>query len=495
MSGRCRRAAEFDPALYLDEPTGEEACALREHARGCGDCRQELAAWEALRAELVADDTHPQPERLLAYADRRDALAPDDARLVSEHLLLCASCRDEVGVLERVRIEPAERPAPSPIGLSTPVKRRAAGWMAQLLAGLRRPALAYAAIILLAVPLLALWALRASETDKLQIARMSSYKSATRAQQAGGARLAEPAPLEHLAESAPPEARIEAAPAQPLRVLGALDTAGVSDQQPVSKPAELAASVSSASERASAVARAAPAAQAPLGDGPSAHQMDPTAVVPPPAAAAPAPSPAAETPKPEPEEPAVSGAMMRAADESQRAVAALSLDDPVLKTFSVAGNTIDFRPGTRDELDRADLADGFMLRVTVATAGGELEVKGPAGARSEDDAAAPIIVVAGGSTLEVRVFDLSTRADVRHRRRVDGAAGAGRAVTTGIMAMERARPRSDAMAERRQPATQVIDVWVDVERLGPGPYRIEIREEGASDLLAAPMELGLRKPD
>ena len=102
-------------------------------------------------------------------------------------------------VLERVRIEPAQRPAPSLSGLSVPVKRGAAGWLASLLAGLRRPALVYSAIFLLAGPLLVVWALRGSGVDKLQLARVSSYESATATEQVGGAYLAESIRRERLA--------------------------------------------------------------------------------------------------------------------------------------------------------------------------------------------------------------------------------------------------------------------------------------------------------
>jgi hypothetical protein len=110
VSAACERTSGVDIAAYLDDPGASRWRELHEHAASCAVCAAELAAWKCLRADLGAADEHPSEEQLLAYAESRSSLARDEVGLLSHHLAECASCRDEIAVLDSLRIEPVSRP-------------------------------------------------------------------------------------------------------------------------------------------------------------------------------------------------------------------------------------------------------------------------------------------------------------------------------------------------------------------------------------------------
>ena len=108
-----------------------------------------MRAWTELEIVLRGPADHPAPELLLRFEDEPGSLAAERRADLDRHLAGCASCRDELSSLRAFR--PAAASAPAPV--------RARPGLGDLLAALRRffwqPALAYALVLLLLVPLVA----------------------------------------------------------------------------------------------------------------------------------------------------------------------------------------------------------------------------------------------------------------------------------------------------------------------------------------------------
>jgi hypothetical protein len=365
-------------------------------------------------------------------------------------------------VLERVRIEPVERPVPSPSASSRPVKLRVAAWMEQVQAAIRRPAFLYAAIILLVVPWLAQWASRGPVAQKMQIARPLSQKAVSRS---------------------------ESIRSERLHALNYLDGGDAADQRRAQEPTSLGRRERVESEGIESEDDVAET----LADSPGVGAFVPSA----PSVASPAP-PAASLSARSSAAPSAPGGATVDLDELAAGAIAPRVDETasrsalssLQKGISVPKRTIEFRAGLRQEVDPSALADGFMLRVKVATAR-EPAAEASSGRRVEADGAVPVIEAPAGATLEVRIVDQSTRTDLRHRRRLANAP----VIAVPQMYALQDVPSSEPTAPREQSRTQEVDVWVDVEQLGAGPYRIEVRVAGVDEVLAEPMELRLRVPD
>ncbi len=149
MTARCVRALGIEINDYLDQPTAERWHEFAEHLSGCSVCAAEIRAWDALRATQDSED-HPHEDVLLDYVDDRNSLEAQTIERVKAHLSLCASCRDEVAVLGKVRIES--------VGESAEAHRPFAGMIADFLGRLRsvvwNPAFAYVLVAVLLVPTL-----------------------------------------------------------------------------------------------------------------------------------------------------------------------------------------------------------------------------------------------------------------------------------------------------------------------------------------------------
>jgi hypothetical protein len=112
----------------------------------------ESAALRALRESFTEDGGgHPAAELLLAYSDERSSLARDVVERIDAHLVECASCRDEVGVLGSLTISPAREANAAQEGTVRSVRQR----IVSALGGpVWRPALAFAVLVVLMVPTL-----------------------------------------------------------------------------------------------------------------------------------------------------------------------------------------------------------------------------------------------------------------------------------------------------------------------------------------------------
>ena len=143
----CQRVQEIDLAGFLASPRDAEFASFREHYPVCRECAAEVRAWTELEVLLRGPAEHPAPELLLRFEDEPMTLAAQRRAEVDRHLAGCVSCRDELSSLR------AFQPA------AAPVREHAAPGLGELLATVRRwfwqPALAYALVLLLLVPLVA----------------------------------------------------------------------------------------------------------------------------------------------------------------------------------------------------------------------------------------------------------------------------------------------------------------------------------------------------
>jgi hypothetical protein len=141
----CRRAFEHDLPGFLADPRAAEHAEFRDHYPRCAECAAEVRAWTELAVALgAAAGAHPEPERLLRFADAREVLPRDERAALEAHLAGCAACRDELAAL--ARFEPGALLAPAR------GDRAEGGLLAALRRALWHPAFAYALLLVLAVP-------------------------------------------------------------------------------------------------------------------------------------------------------------------------------------------------------------------------------------------------------------------------------------------------------------------------------------------------------
>lgn len=151
----CRRAYEIDLPAFLEDASGPAFADFRAHYPGCAACAAEVRAWTELdlqlRTAVPGGASHPEPERLAAYARDAQALAPGQRGGLEAHLARCRACRDELSALRTFLAsgvptvsEAADTDAQSP----------AARWLAVLRGLLWQPAFAYALLAAALVPTL-----------------------------------------------------------------------------------------------------------------------------------------------------------------------------------------------------------------------------------------------------------------------------------------------------------------------------------------------------
>lgn len=105
------RARELLPWLANDTLNAEERRPLEEHLASCEECRAE---WRETLDAFDAFDAHLPPAVLIERAEGQPSSLP--AAVVDRHLEICASCRQELALVEEGRQsledeEPEQRPA------------------------------------------------------------------------------------------------------------------------------------------------------------------------------------------------------------------------------------------------------------------------------------------------------------------------------------------------------------------------------------------------
>lgn len=357
----------------------------------------ESAALRALRESLAEDGGgHPAEELLLAYADERSSLAQDVVEEIDTHLATCASCRDEVGVLGSLTISPARE------AQATVARTEAAFWqrIVSVLSGpVWRPALAFAVLIVLTVPVL-----RMVGQDRAMLFEAIDHH-------------------DDVAMTVNDAPRFERPRAN--EVGAAADVVeGAAERK------------SDARAGGNAERRAITNALAPT--APSAHRgvtVPPTAVPPPPSAAglaeappSPAPAPLA-SPAPQVDEAHMAERQMRAARESDsrlsnafaaRGMAKQRIDEP----RSLAP-TIDYVPGGQVAIT-PDGAERVTLRILFVRDDGE-RVETRSGGPAVGQAGAGVMIAPSATEVDVVVISADGR---RNSRRVE--VGQGRATVSSV---------------------------------------------------------------
>lgn len=144
----CQRVDEIDLAGFLASPRDEAHAAFREHYPVCAECAAEVRAFTELDLLLRGPETHPAPDVLLRWEDEPMSL-PDARRAeLDRHVASCAGCRDELRALRGFAQALATERAPGveSVPAVASVFERLRGW-------LWNPALAYALVLVLLVPL------------------------------------------------------------------------------------------------------------------------------------------------------------------------------------------------------------------------------------------------------------------------------------------------------------------------------------------------------
>ncbi len=97
----CRRIEELDLPGFLEDPTGDEHRSFREHYPGCRECSAEIRVWTELHLELTAEaEPHPSPDDLLRLQDDPGSLPAEERVRLMGHLDSCAACLEEVRAME-----------------------------------------------------------------------------------------------------------------------------------------------------------------------------------------------------------------------------------------------------------------------------------------------------------------------------------------------------------------------------------------------------------
>ncbi len=166
----CLKAFEIDLPGFLARPREDEFASFRDHYPRCSECSAEVRAWTELDDRLrrpvgfgvgfaVGFDTesgaaavaqHPSAGILAGYEADPGALGATERRGLERHLTECPSCRDELRALGRFSPESlVPRPATAPRRPGS----RLGPWLASLGRLAWHPAVAYAVLILLMLPI------------------------------------------------------------------------------------------------------------------------------------------------------------------------------------------------------------------------------------------------------------------------------------------------------------------------------------------------------
>ncbi len=180
----CRRIETLDLPAFLNEPEAAAFDDFRSHYPGCPECSAEVRAWTELHLQLHAEaDDHPSVDELLRIQDAPDSLSTEDRERLTRHLSSCAACAEEVRAMEAFapapdseRIATAESAPAARAGVafsgSAPsaslrealrrdVERELAerpdpGWGRRVARVVWSPAFAYAALLVVTLPLVLL---------------------------------------------------------------------------------------------------------------------------------------------------------------------------------------------------------------------------------------------------------------------------------------------------------------------------------------------------
>jgi hypothetical protein len=166
--------------LYINGSlSSEEKSKVEEHLRNCPKCQKEIEEIRWLSSgvkeqEEVYASVHIEPEKLVIFAEEPKSLNPDEITFIEKHLSSCSECYEELQTLKRanLELEALER-----IKITKPAKEVSV-WektTAGLIWLVRKPALAYFIILLLAYPA-ARWLFRPSQSGTPPIPLVSSEK-------------------------------------------------------------------------------------------------------------------------------------------------------------------------------------------------------------------------------------------------------------------------------------------------------------------------------
>ncbi|MDG2304932.1 MAG: hypothetical protein P8R42_09785 [Candidatus Binatia bacterium] len=131
----CRRIEELDLPGFLEDPTDENFLSFREHYPACRDCSAEIHIWTELHMELGAD-AHPSIDEILMLQDAPASLSSKDRTRLLAHVASCDPCTEEIqslesfapeedfGAVAAAALPESEDAIPSGFAMSEPVVER-----------------------------------------------------------------------------------------------------------------------------------------------------------------------------------------------------------------------------------------------------------------------------------------------------------------------------------------------------------------------------------
>ena len=165
---------------YLNKTLSEdEVKKVEAHLKECPECQKELEEINLLSSEVKVNSAifaspHIESERLVLFCEELKSLSPDESISIEKHLRSCLYCYEELQTLKRanLELESLER------GTKPKLVKEASVWEKineRLIWLVRKPALAYFIILLLAYPA-ARWLFRTSQPGMPSIPMVSSEK-------------------------------------------------------------------------------------------------------------------------------------------------------------------------------------------------------------------------------------------------------------------------------------------------------------------------------
>ncbi len=166
--------------LYINGSLSpDEKSKVEEHLRECPKCQKELEETKWLSSGVkelgkVYASLHIEPEKLVIFAEEPKSLNPDEITFIEKHLSSCSECHEELQTLKRanLELEAQERIKKTKPAKEVSVWEKTTAGLSWLV---RKPALAYFIILLLAYPA-ARWLLRPSQSGMPPIPIVSSEK-------------------------------------------------------------------------------------------------------------------------------------------------------------------------------------------------------------------------------------------------------------------------------------------------------------------------------
>lgn len=139
---------------------------VEAHLAMCSKCQKELEElrWVSSGMKKIGQTSplsHIPPEKLVVFLEEPQSLTPDEKRTIEKHLKSCGSCRDQLQTLKSANLElealeEEQKPRPA---MEASLWQRITQTLVWLV---RKPAFAYAIVILLAYPALR-WVLQQPE--------------------------------------------------------------------------------------------------------------------------------------------------------------------------------------------------------------------------------------------------------------------------------------------------------------------------------------------